>query len=155
MFPGGLGARTLQALQLAKSAKVSVCGVRHCKGWAPQGHLATEHCKNIVGLGTAGMHCHGNCRNTAGSGTEGYSAVGRCKNTLRLLLVTAGMRCGWALQAYSEVGHCRDILRLDTAGLCGWALQGYFAVGRCKGTQPLGTAGIPCGWSGIARILGG
>ena len=87
----------------------SICGVKHCKGlalsttkilwvWALQGYVA---------MGTAEI-----LRSWT---LQGSSAVGRCKNTLRLLLVTARMFCGWALQ-----GYLVDTPRLGTAGmLCG------------------------------------
>ena len=130
-------AHSSQALYLAKSAKRSICGARHCKGWAPQADLATEHYKNTLGLGTAGIRCHGHCRNTAGYGRVGHcrdplrpAAVGHCKNVLRQ--GTAGILGGWTLQGYSAcsefflAGRCKDTLRLGTAGtLGGWALQGY------------------------------
>ena len=58
-----------------------------------------------------------------GRALQGYSAVGRCKNTLRLLLVTATMFCGWAVHGHLVVGHCRDSLQPDTAEILGgWAL---------------------------------
>ena len=80
--------------------RVKCCKIRHCKGWAQQGHFA---------MGTAGIRCHGHCRETVGLGT-------------------AGILCCWALQEYSAVaaghhcqrycaviGHCRGTLRLHTA----------------------------------------
>ena len=65
---------------------------RHCKGWAPQGDFAIDHCKDIVGLGTAGICCHGHFRNPAGLGT-------------------AGILCCWALQDYSAavVDHKKTV----------------------------------------------
>ena len=97
-------------------------------------NFAIEHCKDTVGLGTAGIRCHGHCRNIAGLGT-----VGHCRGTLRLStaealrLGIAGTLSGWALQGHSAVGHCRDILWLGAAGiLCGWALQSD--SGRRAGT---------------------
>ena len=95
-----------------------------------------------MGLGAAGIHCHGHCRDTAGLGTAGILyAVERCRHTLRLLLGTAGIFGGRALQGYLVVGHCRDTWWWGTAGILGgWALQGYSAVGNCRDTLPLRTA---------------
>ena len=143
------------------------CAVRHCKGWAPQGDLATGHCKNTVVLGTAGIRCHGHCRNTAGLGTAGilYCWAVQEYSTLRLLWATRRLchralqkYCGfghcrdaltWALQKYCGVGHCRDTLLLGTARIlsgCCWSLQECSAVGHCRDTLRLGT-GIFGGWA--------
>ena len=93
------------------------------------------------GLEHGNVHRFGHCRDALPWALQGYSAVGRCKNTLRLLLVTAEMFCGWALQGYVRI-------------LCGWALQGYsmvrhckalkgyLVVGHCSDTPRLGTAGM-------------
>ena len=76
------------------------CGVRHYKGWARQGRFAIEHCRDTVGLGTAGMLC--------GWALQGYSEVGHCRDTLRF---------------------CRDTCFLGTAGInFRRALQGYVAI---------------------------
>ena len=131
-----------RAFYLAKSVKVSICGVRHCKGWAPQRDFGIERCKDTVGLGTAGIRYHGNCRNTAG---------GHCGNTVllraaRIVLVTARMFRGWALQGYTAVEQRRDTLRLGTAMILGdWALQGDFAVEHCKNTSWLASAKMLAG----------
>ena len=150
------------------------CGVRHCRGWARQGHFA---------IGTSLIRCHGHCRDTVEFGTAGRcrtslrlllvtagknAVIGHCRHTVRLTLWlhTAGILCVWALQGYSAVGHCRDTwclghcrdtLRLGTTGiLLGWgiagifigqALQGYSAVGHGRDNLRLGTAGILCGWA--------
>ena len=92
------------------------------------------HCRDTVGLGTAGIHCHGHCRDTVGLGTAGILyAVERCRHTLRLLLGSAGIFGGRALQGYLMVGHCRDTWWLGTVGiLCGWELQGYVAIEHCS-----------------------
>ena len=132
---------------------------RHCKGWARQARVAMEHCKNTVGLGTAG---HWQCR---GGALQGYSAVGRCRNTLfSACCFVAGVLGGsalqgylasgqrrdtlpWAPQGYCGVGTCRDILLPSgccSRLLCGWALQGYSAVAHCRDSWWLGTAGIRC-----------
>ena len=80
------------------------------------------------------------------AGKLGNFAVGHCRDTL--LLGTAGILSGGALQGYFAVGQCKDTLRLGTAGILdGWALQGYSAVGHCRDTWWLGTAGILSGWS--------
>ena len=73
-----------------------------------------------MGLGTAGIRCHGQRRNTVG-------------------LCTAGILCCRALQEYSPlaVGHY-------CAGSCYWALQGYLVVVHCRDTLHLGSAGIRC-----------
>ena len=63
-----------------------------------------------MGLGTAGIRCHGHCTDTVGL------AVGHCRDTL-LLLGTAGLLCGWASQGCSVVARCRDSLRLGTPGI--------------------------------------
>ena len=94
-----------------------------------------------MGLGTAGVRCHGHCRDTVGLvllcwwALQEYSAVavGHCKDNLRL--GAAGILGGWALQGYLVVGQCKDTLRLGTAGILGgWALQGYLVVGHCRDT---------------------
>ena len=76
-----------------------------------------------MGLVTAGILC---CRSLQEYPPAAVTTV--------LLLGTAGILCGCALQGYLVVGHCRDTLRL--------ALQGYVAIERCRDTWWLGTAGI-------------
>ena len=67
-------------------------------------NTAIEHCRDAVGLGTAGIRCHVTCRDAAGPSSEGIFSC-------------------WALQEYSAiaVGNCRDTaLLLSSAGiLCG------------------------------------
>ena len=70
-------------------------------GWALQGYVAIEHCRDTWWLGTAGI--------LGGWALQGYSAVGHCRGAQRL--GTAGMLCGWALRGYVAIEHCSQAPR--------------------------------------------
>ena len=76
-------------------------------------------------------------------------ADARCKNALRLLLVTAGILDGWALQDTVRLGSAGILCWLDTAGMifCGGTLQRHVVVGHCRDTWWLGSAGVLWGWA--------
>ena len=59
-----------------------------------------------------------------------------------MLLGSARILGGWALQGYFAVGYCRDAWWLGTAGtLGGWALQGHLVAGHCSHQAPGGGRG--------------
>ena len=85
--------------------------------------MDVAHCRDTLHLGNAGIRRHGHRRNTVG-------------------LVTAGILCCRALQEYPPAA-VTTVLLLGTARiLCGCALQGHVAIERCRDTWWLGTAGI-------------
>ena len=57
---GGKPPGTLQVIE----QELWGSAIRHCRGRARQGHCVIEHCRDTVGLGTAGTRYHGHCRNT-------------------------------------------------------------------------------------------
>ena len=64
---------TARSLQF-DTAGANAVGIRMGKGWARQGHLAIEHCRDTVWA---------HCRDALPWALQGYSAVGRCRNTLQ------------------------------------------------------------------------
>ena len=124
----------LAALQMhGKNIAVCVCVLERML-WGSalrEEHLAIEHCRDAVGLGTEGLRCHGHCRDTVLPGTLLLDA---CRDNAPLS-GTVGILSDWALQGYFAIRHCRDALRLGTAGiLCSCALRAHLVTEHCRDT---------------------